>query len=113
MHARSHKERGNLLLSSSVHRYYSYIVNHVFLLMPSALIAFFITVALLVLLARAAKAKKRSPVVRARRILTDNETEFYYRLQRALPHYHVLTQVSFAALLTSSMAHRVSTAVRK
>jgi very-short-patch-repair endonuclease len=74
--------------------------------MPAAPIAFLTTVALLVLLARAAKAKRRSPVVRAKRILTDNETEFYYRLQRALPHYHVLTQVSFAAFLTSAQAHR-------
>jgi very-short-patch-repair endonuclease len=74
--------------------------------MTHAPIAILITVVFLVLLSRAAKAKKRSPVVRAKRILTDNETEFYYRLQRALPHYHVLTQVSFAALLTSSMAQR-------
>ncbi len=33
-------------------------------------------------------------------LLTPNETEFFHRLQRALPSYHVFPQVSFAAFLT-------------
>ena len=33
-------------------------------------------------------------------LLTPNETEFFHRLQRALPAYHVFPQVPFAALLT-------------
>jgi len=33
-------------------------------------------------------------------LLTPNETEFFYRLTRALPHHWVFPQVSFAAFLT-------------
>lgn len=33
-------------------------------------------------------------------LLTRNEAEFFHRLQRALPAYHVFPQVPFAALLT-------------
>jgi hypothetical protein len=38
--------------------------------------------------------------VRPKALLTANESEFFYRLQRALPAYHVFPQVSFAALMT-------------
>jgi len=38
--------------------------------------------------------------IRRKPLLTPNETEFFHRLQRALPSYHVFPQVSFAALLT-------------
>ena len=33
-------------------------------------------------------------------LMTPNEIEFFQRLQRALPAYHVFPQVSFAAILT-------------
>ncbi len=38
--------------------------------------------------------------IRPKPLLTPNEAEFFHRLQRALPGYHVFPQVSFAALLT-------------
>jgi Protein of unknown function (DUF2726) len=38
--------------------------------------------------------------IQRKALLTSNETEFFQRLQRALPSYHVFPQVSFAALLT-------------
>ncbi len=38
--------------------------------------------------------------LRPRRILSANETEFFYRLCRSLPKYHVFAQVSFSALIT-------------
>jgi Protein of unknown function (DUF2726) len=38
--------------------------------------------------------------IRRKPLLTPNETEFFHRLQRALPAYHVFPQVPFAALLT-------------
>jgi hypothetical protein len=38
--------------------------------------------------------------IRRKPLLTPNEAEFFHRLQRALPGYHVVPQVSFAALIT-------------
>jgi hypothetical protein len=38
--------------------------------------------------------------LRRKPLLTPNEVEFLYRLQRALPRFHVFPQVSFAAFLT-------------
>ena len=38
--------------------------------------------------------------LRSKPILTANEREFFYRLQRALPTYLVFPQVSFSALIT-------------
>lgn len=40
--------------------------------------------------------------LRRKPLLTANEAEFFYRLQRALPGLHVFPQVAFAALLTHS-----------
>jgi len=36
----------------------------------------------------------------ARPILTTNERDFFYRLQRALPTHHIFAQVSFSALIS-------------
>ena len=38
--------------------------------------------------------------IQARPIMTANETEFFHRLQKALPSHHVFPQVSFAAFMT-------------
>lgn len=38
--------------------------------------------------------------IRRKPLLTNNEMEFFHRLQRALPSYHVFPQMPFAALLT-------------
>jgi Protein of unknown function (DUF2726) len=38
--------------------------------------------------------------VRRKSLLTANESEFFHRLQRALPGFHVFAQVSFGAFLT-------------
>jgi hypothetical protein len=38
--------------------------------------------------------------LRRKPLLTANESEFFHRLQRALPGFHVFPQVSFTAFLT-------------
>jgi hypothetical protein len=38
--------------------------------------------------------------IRRKPLLTANEAEFFHRLQRALPGFHVFPQISFAAFLT-------------
>lgn len=38
--------------------------------------------------------------IQRKALLTPNEIHFFYRLQRALPAYHVFPQVCFAAFLT-------------
>ena len=38
--------------------------------------------------------------IQRKALLTPNEIHFFYRLQRALPAYHVFPQVSFAAFIT-------------
>lgn len=47
-------------------------------------------------------------------LLTPNEAEFFHRLQRALPGFHVFPQVSFAAFLTDDgqLARKAQWAVR-
>ncbi len=52
--------------------------------------------------------------LRRKPLLTPNEVEFLYRLQRALPRFHVFPQVSFAAFLTddSQLSGNAQWAVR-
>jgi hypothetical protein len=52
--------------------------------------------------------------IQRKRLLTPNEIEFLYRLQRALPAHHVFPQVSFAAFLTDDgkLSRKSSWAVR-
>ena len=60
-------------------------------------------VALIVLMVAALFLPSRKPWlarIRSKPLLTGNETEFFHRLQRALPAYQVFPQVSFGALLT-------------
>lgn len=45
------------------------------------------------------KAPARTASVQGKPILTNNEREFFHRLQRALPDYHVFPQVAVNALL--------------
>jgi hypothetical protein len=61
-------------------------------------IAVLILLAVFLLLVR----RRNSWLVHIKRkaLLTPNETEFFHRLQRALPAYQVFPQVSFAAFLT-------------
>jgi hypothetical protein len=59
--------------------------------------------ALVVLIAAAVILRTRKPWlarIRSKPLLTGNETEFFHRLQRALPAYQVFPQVAFAAILT-------------
>lgn len=46
-----------------------------------------------------AKAPVMTVCIQGRPILTDNECEFFHRLQRALPEYHIFPQVAANALL--------------
>ena len=48
-------------------------------------------------------ALPRRAVVRSKRVLTDNETEFLGRLQRALPDYEIWPQMSMGALMEPSV----------
>ncbi len=52
-------------------------------------------------LIRAARPKKPDFLSRlaAKKLMTDNETEFFLRLTKALPDYYVFPQVAFTALL--------------
>jgi hypothetical protein len=44
------------------------------------------------------RSRRRVKIV-AKNILTANEREFFYRLKRALPDYHIFPQVAFGAIL--------------
>src|SRR5664280_300542 len=60
-------------------------------------------VAVIIVIVAAVVLRSRKPWlahIRRKPLLTVNETEFFHRLQRALPAYQVFPQVSFAALLT-------------
>ena len=47
--------------------------------------------------------KKQSDIkIQAKSILTPNELEFFYRLGKALPDYHIFPQVSLGAILMTS-----------
>lgn len=62
-----------------------------------------VIVALALILAALALFKHWRPWrahLRPRGILSANEKEFFYRLSRALPQYHIFPQVSFSALIT-------------
>lgn len=52
--------------------------------------------------------------LKAKPLMTDNEREFFHRLERALPGYYVFPQVAFASFLThdSSMAGSTRIALR-
>jgi Protein of unknown function (DUF2726) len=58
------------------------------------------TLLILVVIAWLLPRKSWLSRIRSKPLLTPNETEFFHRLQRALPAYHVFPQVPFAALLT-------------
>lgn len=60
-------------------------------------------VAAALLLAAMALFKSRKPWlsrIRRKAFMTGNEAEFFQRLQKALPAFHIFPQVSFAALMT-------------
>jgi hypothetical protein len=77
-----------------------------------AAVAALIVLAMVLFLVRSQKSWlahiQRKPLV------TSNETEFFHRLQRALPSYWVFPQVSFAAFMTDDgkLAHNVRWSVR-
>jgi hypothetical protein len=69
--------------------------------LPFAVIAVFLLALALLLAAYAGRSRKAwQGHIQAKRLMTANETEFFYRLQRALPALHVFPQVSFAAFIT-------------
>lgn len=47
-------------------------------------------------------SKSSGSAIVAKPIISMNEIEFYYRLVRALPQYHVFPQVAFGAILQAS-----------
>jgi hypothetical protein len=52
--------------------------------------------------------------IRRKPLLTPNETEFFHRLERALPTYRIFPQISFAAFLTDDgkLSHKARWSVR-
>ena len=61
---------------------------------------FALLLVVVLLLSRVARFTRRpSPVVSAKPLLSNNEIEFFYRLNRALPDYHVFPQVALGAIL--------------
>jgi Protein of unknown function (DUF2726) len=78
----------------SLTRYYPFLTDPI----NAAAVALLIAIAAAVLF-----LKSRKPWlarIQSKALLTANETEFFHRLQRALPSYQVFPQISFAALLT-------------
>jgi hypothetical protein len=69
------------------------------LLLP--LIIIFLAVAALVVLA-SKRARPQEGKYRARKLLTDNELEFFDRLTKALPEHYIFPQVGMSALLEPS-----------
>jgi hypothetical protein len=71
------------------------------ILFPLVILGFFVLLFLSALVKRktANSEPKYKLDVRATPILSDNEHEFFHRLTRALPDYHIFPQVSFGALL--------------
>ena len=55
-----------------------------------------------------ARTRKPSSGISKKPILTANEIEFFYRLSRALPDYHVFPQVAFGAILKATGKDRYS-----
>lgn len=71
---------------------------HIGNLLPLALIVLLVLGAAVALL-KSGRKMNLSPIT-AKPLMTDNELEFFNRLQRALPAYQVFPQVSLGALLT-------------
>lgn len=53
-----------------------------------------------------AKGKSRSGAYRRRRLMTENEEEFFGRLVVALPDHYIFTQVAMSALLESASGNK-------
>jgi very-short-patch-repair endonuclease len=70
-----------------------YVIALVILVALFALMAFVIT---------KDKPEQRTPSYRRRKLLTDNEAEFFGRLVNALPEHFIFPQVSMTALLESA-----------
>ena len=74
----------------------------------------FLAISLLIVIAAAIvpaqlkrmKAKKRLGVYRRRKLMTDNESEFFGRLVLALPDHDVFPQVAMSALIEAASRNR-------
>jgi hypothetical protein len=64
------------------------------------MVAFALIILILVSMALLKFRKPWLTRLQRKSLLTANEAEFFHRLQRALPGYHVFPQVAFAALMT-------------
>lgn len=53
-----------------------------------------------------AKGKARTGTYKRRRLMTDNEQEFFGRLVVALPDYYIFTQVAMSALLDTASSDK-------
>jgi hypothetical protein len=73
--------------------YYTFLADR-----PAAVLAFVALLAVAFLFSRTRKPWLSH--IQKKPLLTPNETEFFCRLQRALPAYQVFPQVSFAAFIT-------------
>jgi very-short-patch-repair endonuclease len=57
-------------------------------------------------LLRSGKSRRKEGTFRARKLLTDNELEFFDRLTQALPDHHIFPQVAMSGLLESTSAEK-------
>lgn len=71
-----------------------------------AILALFLVVGLGFALAQAGKNAGRAGAYRRRKLMTDNELEFFGTLIKALPEHYVFPQVAMSALLESSSSDK-------
>jgi hypothetical protein len=97
-----------LFSSSSLLLYLQYVADR-----PAIFAGIGLALTLVILLFQSTRKPWLAHIQR-KRLLTPNEIEFFFRLQRALPSHHIFTQVSFAAFLTDDgkLSKKSSWAVR-
>jgi very-short-patch-repair endonuclease len=61
---------------------------------------------IVVALLKNTKGKGRTGTYRRRKLMTDNEEEFFGRLVVALPDHYIFTQVAMSALLDAASSHK-------
>ena len=66
----------------------------------------FLAFVFLAVQAKGAKGKSRAGAYRRRKLMTDNELEFFGRLVAALPDYYIFPQVAMSALIEAASSDK-------
>ncbi|KQQ97325.1 DUF2726 domain-containing protein [Massilia sp. Leaf139] len=69
-------------------------------------VVFFLFAAVVAIQLKKGKGSKRTGAYRRRKLMTDNEREFFGRLVAALPGHYVFPQVAMAALIEAASSDR-------